>query len=111
VEDQMLIAADVEAMLADHGITKVTTAPSVAEAMRRLKMFTPNVAILDVNLGAGTSLPIAEELANRGVPFVFATGYSDRSIIPPHLAAPIVRKPYEAATLVAALTKLLEAQQ
>lgn len=108
VEDQMLIAADVEAMLADHGITKVTTAPSVAEAMRRLKAFTPNAAILDVNLGAGTSLPIAEELVNRGVPFVFATGYSDRSIIPPHLSAPIVRKPYEAATLVAALTKLFE---
>jgi light-regulated signal transduction histidine kinase (bacteriophytochrome) len=110
VEDQMLIAADVEAMLADHGITKVTTAPSVAEAMRRLKMFTPNAAILDVNLGAGTSLPIAEELANRGVPFIFATGYSDRSIIPPHLAAPIVRKPYEAATLIGALTKLLESR-
>ncbi|AYD01295.1 HWE histidine kinase domain-containing protein [Neorhizobium sp. NCHU2750] len=108
VEDQMLIAADVEAMLAEHGITKVTTAPSVAEALRRLKGFSPDVAILDVNLGSGTSLPIAEELARRNVPFVFATGYSDRSIIPPHLSAPIVRKPYEAAALIAAVTSLFE---
>jgi light-regulated signal transduction histidine kinase (bacteriophytochrome)/CheY-like chemotaxis protein len=108
VEDQMLIAADVESMLADHGITKVTTAPSVAEAMRQLKSFTPDAAILDVNLGAGTSLPIAEELASRGIPFIFATGYSDRSIIPQHLAAPMIKKPYEAATLLAAVTRILE---
>jgi CheY-like chemotaxis protein len=110
VEDQMLIAADVEAMLAEHGIAKVTTAPSVAEAMRQLKAFTPDVAILDVNLGSGTSLPIAEELVRRNVPFIFATGYSDRSIIPAHLAAPIVRKPYEAAALIAAVTGLFESR-
>ncbi len=107
VEDQMLIAADVETMLADHGVTRVTTAPSVAEALRQLKAFTPDVAILDVNLGSGTSLPIAEELVKRGVPFVFATGYSDRSIIPAALLAPIVRKPYEAASLVGTITRLL----
>ncbi|WP_313200450.1 HWE histidine kinase domain-containing protein [Rhizobium sp.] len=108
VEDQMLIAADVESMLAEHGINKVTTAPSVSEALRRLKGFTPDVAILDVNLGSGTSLPIAEELVRRGVPFIFATGYTDRSIIPANLTAPIVRKPYEAEALISAVTKLLE---
>jgi light-regulated signal transduction histidine kinase (bacteriophytochrome)/CheY-like chemotaxis protein len=108
VEDQMLIAADVETMLAEHGIAKVTTAPSVAEALRRLKSFTPDVAILDVNLGSGTSLPIAEELVRRNVPYIFATGYSDRSIIPSHLAAPMVRKPYEATALITAVTTLFD---
>ena len=44
---------------------RVTTAPSAAEAFRRLKDFTPDVAILDVNLGSGTSLPVAEELVRR----------------------------------------------
>ncbi|MNL54790.1 hypothetical protein D3C87_1781520 [compost metagenome] len=73
-----------------------------------MRGFTPDVAILDVNLGSGTSLPIAEELVRRGVPFVFATGYSDRSIIPANLTAPIVRKPYEAEALISAVTKLLE---
>jgi light-regulated signal transduction histidine kinase (bacteriophytochrome)/CheY-like chemotaxis protein len=108
VEDQMLIAADVEAMLADNGIDKVTTSPSVSDALRRLKDFTPDVAILDVNLGSGTSLPIAEELLRRHVPFVFATGYSDRSIIPATFSAPVVRKPYEATALIAAVSKVLE---
>ncbi|AXV15589.1 signal transduction histidine kinase [Neorhizobium sp. SOG26] len=107
VEDQMLIAADVEAMLADHGINKVTTTPSAADAFRRLKEYTPDFAILDVNLGSGTSLPIAEELIRRDIPFVFATGYSDRSIIPSSFSAPVVRKPYEAATLISAVTNVL----
>jgi light-regulated signal transduction histidine kinase (bacteriophytochrome)/CheY-like chemotaxis protein len=107
VEDQMLIAADVEAMLAEHGIDKVTTTPSVADALRKLKEFRFDVAILDVNLGSGTSLPIAEELIRRDIPFIFATGYSDKSIIPASFSAPVVLKPYEAAALIGAVTKVL----
>lgn len=110
VEDQMLVAADVEIMLAENGVTNVTTAPSVEDAMKRLKNFTPDVAILDVNLGTGTSLPIAEELERRGVPFIFATGYSDRSVVPASFSAPVVRKPYEAKALIGAVLRVLAAR-
>lgn len=110
VEDQMLVAADVEIMLAENGVSQVTTAPSVDEAMRRLKTFTPDVAILDVNLGTGTSLPVAEELERRGVPFIFATGYSDRSVVPASFAAPVVRKPYESSALIGAVLRVLAAK-
>lgn len=111
VEDQMLVAADVESMLSDQGITKITTAPSSAEALRQLKRMTPDVAVLDVNLGSGTSLPIAEELSRLGVPFVFATGYSDQSVIPASFAAPVVRKPYEATALIGAILRVLAARE
>ncbi|MBP2549522.1 light-regulated signal transduction histidine kinase (bacteriophytochrome) [Neorhizobium galegae] len=111
VEDQMLVAADVETLLLDHGISKVTTAPSAAEALRQLKSFTPHVAILDVNLGSGTSLPIAEELVRRDVPFIFATGYSDQSVIPASFDAPVVRKPYEATALIGAVIRVLAARE
>jgi light-regulated signal transduction histidine kinase (bacteriophytochrome) len=111
VEDQMLVAADVETMLLDHGITKVTTVPSAAEALRQLRTFTPHIAILDVNLGSGTSLPIAEELVRRDVPFVFATGYSDQSVIPASFSAPVVRKPYEATALIGAVIRVLAARE
>ena len=107
----MLVAADVEIMLAENGVHNVTTAPSVDEAMKRLKNFTPDVAILDVNLGTGTSLPIAEELERRGVPFIFATGYSDRSVVPASFSAPVVRKPYEAKALVGAVLRVLAARE
>ncbi len=58
----MLIAMDVEMMQNDAGIDNVVTAPSAAaEALRRLQDFTPDVAVLDVNLGAGTSAPVAQD--------------------------------------------------
>ncbi|WP_029618151.1 HWE histidine kinase domain-containing protein [Pseudorhizobium marinum] len=107
VEDQMLIAADVETILADHGFDRVTTAPSAAEALRHLERYTPHIAILDVNLGNGTSMPVAQELLRREIPFVFATGYSDRSIIPENLDVPVLRKPYETSALIHALGKIL----
>ena len=108
VEDQMLIAMDVESMLADHGITKVVTAASSADALRRLKDYTPDAAVLDINLGMSTSALVAEELMRRNIPFVFATGYGDRSMIPENCRdVPVLPKPYEADALIAAIQNLL----
>ena len=108
VEDQMLVALDVEHMLADHGFSNVMTAPSAADALRRLETLTPDMAVLDVNLGSGTSLPVARELRRRGIPFVFATGYGDSAMIPEEFSGvSVVRKPYEAETLVGALAGAL----
>lgn len=109
VEDQMLIAMDVEMMLNDAGIDNVVTAPSAAEALRRLQDFTPDVAVLDVNLGAGTSAPVAQELQRLGVPFLFATGYGDRSMIPAGCeGVPVLPKPYESEPLLKALREIWE---
>ncbi|MGU3495636.1 HWE histidine kinase domain-containing protein [Xanthobacteraceae bacterium A53D] len=100
VEDQLLIAMDVEAMLLTHGVGMVETAGSSAEAIRKLVQFHPDAAVLDVNLGTGTSVPVAHELRRRGIPFVFASGYADLSMIPPELAdVPLARKPYDADAL------------
>ncbi|MDH4441318.1 MAG: GAF domain-containing protein [Rhizobium sp.] len=109
VEDQVLIAMDAEMMLADAGIDNVVTASSSADALNRLKTFTPAIAILDINLGRDTSVPVAEELARLGIPFVFATGYDDRSIVPEGFASvPVVRKPYDSAALLKALSDRLQ---
>ncbi len=108
VEDQMLIAMDAENMLADGGMSQVTTSNSADEALRRLKDFTPDVAVLDVNLGVTTSIPVAEELARRGVPFVFATGYGDSPVIPAAFASiPVVRKPYDVDMLTTAIHRVV----
>lgn len=110
VEDQVLIAMDAEMMLADAGIETVVTASSSSDALNRLKTFTPAIAILDINLGRDTSVPVAEELVRRGIPFLFATGYDDRSVVPDELlSVPVVRKPYDAAALVKALADRLAA--
>ncbi len=108
VEDQMLIAMDAEGMLADRGFTAVATASSAAEALRHLRSSPVAVAILDVNLGDSTSLPVAEALRAKDIPFVFATGYGDGGTIPPTFAdVPVVRKPYDVQSLVSALSRVL----
>jgi light-regulated signal transduction histidine kinase (bacteriophytochrome)/CheY-like chemotaxis protein len=109
VEDQMLIALDVESMLGDHGIFDVTTSASAADALSRLLDYTPDVAILDVNLGAGTSLAVARELTARNIPFLFATGYGNSEMIPPDFSwVPVIRKPYDGTSLITTIAGLLE---
>jgi CheY-like chemotaxis protein len=105
VEDQLLIAMDVETMLAREGAASVETASSVKEALHALTIMRPDVAILDVNLGNGSSVPVAQALREREIPFVFATGYGETSLIPASMDdVPIVRKPYDLTSLVVAMT-------
>lgn len=108
VEDEMLIALDLEQMLADRGVERTETAASAAEALARLDEFLPHAAILDVNLGSGTSAPVADELMKRGIPFTFATGYGDRSMLPDRfISAPVVRKPYDSIVIARQIVQLL----
>ncbi|OWJ71310.1 signal transduction histidine kinase [Haematobacter missouriensis] len=106
VEDQVLIAMDVEAMLGDLGYDNVSAARASGEALSMIERAAPDLAVLDVNLGRDTSFPVAEELIRRKIPFIFATGYGDSSIIPSVFEKiPVVQKPYEAEMILAALSR------
>ncbi|MEX3014209.1 response regulator [Gymnodinialimonas hymeniacidonis] len=77
VEDQMLLAMDLSMSLEREGFQALGPCASVDAALEVLAEATPKAAILDVNLGSGTtSEPIAAELARRKVPFAFLTAYS-----------------------------------
>lgn len=111
VEDQMLIAMDVEYMLEAHGITDIETATSSTTALEKLKNVTPDVGILDINLGSDTSIPVAHEFLRRGIPFMFATGYADGIMIPPEFShVPVIHKPYDEDALLASIGKLVGKQ-
>lgn len=108
LEDQLVIAVGLEQILAGAGVDDVLTTSSEAETTRVLAQRRPDVAVLDVNLGTGTSIAVAEELARRNIPFLFATGYGDSISIPSHLKhAPVVRKPYDAASILSHLQQLI----
>jgi CheY-like chemotaxis protein len=108
LEDQLVIALDAETMLETCGVGGVDTAATAAEALRILVATEPDIAVLDVNLGAGNSFPVAEELERRKIPFIFATGYGDRTIIPNSLRhVPVVRKPYDPDALAATMARAL----
>ncbi len=77
VEDEILIALDLVAQLEEWGFSPVGPCSSVQHALAALEAATPDAALLDMNLGRdGTSEPIAMALQERGVPFLFLTGYS-----------------------------------
>ncbi len=108
VEDNMIIAMDGEDALRDLG-ADVTTAASVARAREAVEQQPIDLAVLDFNLGAETSMPVADLLVERGIPFLFATGYGDGLELPDRFAGvTLVKKPYSGATLAQAMTPLVD---
>ncbi len=80
VEDSFLIASSLRQILTELGCRVVGPVATVAQAMRLIEERGCDAAILDVNLGAETSLPIAETLEARSTPFFFVTGYSSPAL-------------------------------
>lgn len=82
VEDEYLIAEEVARYFASLGATVLGPVPTVEQARRYTEQ--ADAAVLDINLAGQAVFPIADRLAERGVPFVFFSGY-DRSIVPGRL--------------------------
>jgi CheY-like chemotaxis protein len=80
VEDELLIAVEIEQMLAGLGCIVIGPVPTVAQALELIDCETIDFAILDVNLGSERSAPVAEALRARNVPFALATGYNDAQL-------------------------------
>lgn len=74
VEDDPLIAMDMEDFFESKNYVILGPAFNVVEALELLKENHPDYATLDYNLGSETSLPIADILYNSEIPFVFVTG-------------------------------------
>jgi DNA-binding NtrC family response regulator len=104
VEDQTLIALDTEMMLRELGAAAVDTFLSAEAALAWLQSASPDVGVLDINLGISTSFPVAAEIRRRATPFIFTTGYSDAIMVPePYRDIRVVHKPYTRAALASAL--------
>lgn len=100
VEDSLIIALDAEDLLHRLGANSVTTESTAVGAIATIDANQPDIAILDINLGDHDSVPIANRLAEVGVPYIFATGYGEQSSLPDHhKARPVLQKPYTLASL------------
>ena len=95
VEDDVMIRMLIEDMLADLGFAVAAEAAKVHEALAAVKSADIDVAILDVNLGGETTGPVAEALAARGTPFVFATGYGEHTLPEQFRDRPLLKKPFQ----------------
>lgn len=108
VEDEPLIAMMLEDFLDTLGYTSCGCVDNVGGALDRIAQGGVGAAILDVRLRGGeASWPIADALADGGIPFVLATG---GHIEPPperHVDAPVLAKPFTMDSVAVALEKLV----
>lgn len=110
VEDSMLIALDIEEALKALGAARVTTASSVRQAREAIDLGGLDFAVLDVNLGAESSMPVADLLVARNIPFIFATGYGEQAQLHENYAGhPVISKPYGRAEIAEAFNRLSRA--
>ena len=83
-----------EDMLTDMGHTVVAIVPGVNEALAAAQREEFDLAILDVHLNGQAVFPVADALIERGIPFVFATGYGERGFPEQYRKRPILQKPF-----------------
>jgi CheY-like chemotaxis protein len=103
VEDEVMIRMLLQDMLIDLGHTLAGEAGHIDEALALAKRADFDVAILDVNLNGRPISPVVEVLIERGLPFVFATGYGAHGVPAPYQRTPTLQKPFQADTLAAAI--------
>jgi CheY-like chemotaxis protein len=104
VEDDYLIVGDLVQDLEALGAEIVGPAPTLEQALEFVRG-TGGIdgAILDVNVQGKMVYPLAQELKDRGVPFVFATGYSDGAIPDRYADVPTFSKPVHAENVARGL--------
>lgn len=94
VEDEVLVCMLLEDMLETLGCTLVGPASRLDKALQLAREASIDSAILDVNLAGQEVYPVAEALAARGIPFVFATGYGTTGLRAPYQDSPTLQKPF-----------------
>jgi CheY-like chemotaxis protein len=109
VEDEYLIRMLLEDMLDELGYTVAAAVGSISEASEHAKAGQFQAAILDVNVDGQEIFPVADALAERGLPFVFVTGYGESSLPERFRGRPALQKPFQADRLKATLDKMLAA--
>ncbi|MFN4272445.1 MAG: response regulator [Aliihoeflea sp.] len=110
VEDEALVALNLEDMLADLGCRVIGPAMRLGRAIEFLETApTPDIAILDVNLAGEPVFELAERVASRGILIVFATGYGRAGLPESWHCWPILQKPYTMEDVAGSLKAALGA--
>ena len=108
VEDEYFVADELGFLLEDHGAEVIGPIPSVSLAPDILdSSATIDCALLDVDLNGRVVFPLLESLMERGIPWIFVTGFLPEMIPANFQGSGYVAKPVNRASLLAALLGLL----
>jgi len=108
VEDEFMLADELRAELEDAGAVVIGPFGSLAAAIRLIRT-EPRIdgAILDGNLGGELVHPAADLLVERGVPFLFTTGYDPAAIPPRFSTRPQFEKPVSLEAVIHAMIRII----
>lgn len=108
VEDELLLAMDLELLLQQQGCEVLEPVGTVARALAALENERPDAVMLDMNLSGDSSAPVAKVLRTRDIPFVIVTGYTESQYEDPVFdGAPLMKKPYDQAELLRSIANVL----
>ena len=107
VEDEITIVLMIEDALLGIGAEIVGPASQLDAAMKLARESPIDLAVLDINIRGGNTYPIADILAERGIPFVFCSGYGDWAIEGRHRDRPHLTKPFRSDDLEVQVLELL----
>ena len=99
VEDEVIVGMLLEDMLGELGCEVAAISTRLEEALRLARTLDIDLAILDINLRGAQSLPVADVLSARSVPFLFASGYGATILKPPYSGTPTLQKPFQIGDL------------
>ncbi|HEY8380601.1 MAG TPA: response regulator [Microvirga sp.] len=94
VEDEAAISLLLEDMLLDFGCEVIGPAARLSAALDAVNRETIDLAILDVNVAGEPIYPVADALVERGIAFVFSTGYGSAGIKDAYRDRPVLQKPF-----------------
>ena len=108
VEDEVMIRMMVADMLEELGFSIAAEAGEINEAMRLAQSTEFDLAILDVNVNGKVISPVAELIAARNRPFIFATGYGSSGLPEEYRDRPALQKPFQLETLARMIDSTLK---
>jgi CheY-like chemotaxis protein len=95
VEDEYLIAMNLQDGLENVGSVVLGPVPSVEKAIKKIESEAHiDAAVLDVNLGGALAYSVADMLVARKIPFVFTSGYEDNVLRNRYAGVKNCPKPY-----------------
>jgi CheY-like chemotaxis protein len=108
VEDEAVEALMLEDLLAQAGCIVIGPAGTVESALTLIEQKAIDCAVLDVKLLDGQVFAVADTLAARGVPFVFATAYQADALGARYAEAPRIEKVFDRDELLNAVALILD---
>jgi CheY-like chemotaxis protein len=107
VEDEVMIRMMVADMLEELGYSIAAEAGDINEAVKLAQSAEFDLAILDVNVNGKVISPVADLIAARNRPFIFATGYGSSGLPAEYRDRPALQKPFQIETLARMIEQTL----